>query len=522
MFIKKYTFFLTALVAGLSLFISCAPEEVALEGVVLSQQKVILRPDDQLQLFAVLDPENVTSPKTRWISSDLSVALVDESGMITAKSYGKSDIIVVAAGETSGGTKTFEDTCQVIVSPDVTGFSFDVSEIELYVSQQVAIQTVVTPDEVAEFCTIEWKSENTEIAIVDSDGFVRGVSRGITKISATLDEFTISCNVTVKQNVEEISICIDELKTDKAKLSVGDALQLTASLLPEAAMEDNIVTWSIDKPDVASIDNSGKVKALSMGKATITAEAGGKSAMCALSVYDGEILTIDVEGSSFDMFLVESGTFYMGASAQDEEAYDREKPLHTVTISNDYYICETEITQEIWSSVMGNNPSSRQGEDLPMDSASWLDALEFISELNEMTGLEFRLPTEAEWEYAARGGHRLSSHKYPGSDICEEVAFYAGNSGDKIQPVASKSPNALGLYDMAGNVNEWCNDWYKDTYYSSSEKTDPQGPENGSFRIFRGGSCYSSAKACRIAYRGFDAPNSHKHPDMGIRLVLTK
>jgi len=153
----------------------------------------------------------------------------------------------------------------------------------------------------------------------------------------------------------------------------------------------------------------------------------------------------------------------------------------------DFYICKYEVTQELWEEVMGNNPSEfTEGENLPVENVSWDDAQEFIRKLNSITGKKYRLPTEAEWEFAARGGNNSKGYKYSGSDDINQVAWYDDNSGNRTYPVGQKAPNELGIYDMSGNVWEWCSDWYGD--YPSGAVTNPTGPVNGSNRVFRGGS----------------------------------
>ncbi len=226
---------------------------------------------------------------------------------------------------------------------------------------------------------------------------------------------------------------------------------------------------------------------------------------------------VEVKGVKFKMVYVEGGTFTMGATAeQGSDAWGDERPTHKVTLS-DYYIGETQVTQALWKAVMGDNPSDRKGDNLPVERVSWEDAQEFIKKLNGVTGRTFRLPTEAEWEYAARGGKNSKGYKYSGSNSIDEVAWYDGNSGGKTHPVKEKKANELGLYDMSGNVWEWCNDWYGE--YSSDAQTNPQGPEKGSDRVLRGGGWLIYARHCRVSYRYFNAPMGHDH-FVGFRLVM--
>ena len=212
-----------------------------------------------------------------------------------------------------------------------------------------------------------------------------------------------------------------------------------------------------------------------------------------------------------NMVRVEGGTFMMGAtSEQGSDAFSNEKPSHQVTLSG-FYICKYEVTQELWQAVMGTtvrqqrdkaNPSWNlfgEGANYPMYYISWEECQTFIGKLNRLTGKQYRLPTEAEWEYAARGGNKSRGYKYAGSNTLGDVAWYESNSGSTTHPVGQKSPNDLGLYDMSGNVGEWCQDWFGD--YGSGSQTNPMGPSTGSNRVSPGGSWGSIAGFCRVSIR---------------------
>ena len=228
--------------------------------------------------------------------------------------------------------------------------------------------------------------------------------------------------------------------------------------------------------------------------------------------------TFAVGDVTFKMIAVKGGTFTMGATPeQGSDAYDREKPAFEATLS-DYYIGQTEVTQALWVAVMGDNPSFSTGDlNLPVERVTWNDCQDFIAKLNEMTGKNFRMPTEAEWEFAARGGNKSQGYKYSGSNDVNEVAWYQGNSMEQSHIVATKSPNELGLYDMSGGVWEWCQDWLGN--YVGEPQTNPTGPESGTFRILRGGSWYGAVGYCRNSYRGYYMPGGYSG-DLGLRLVL--
>ena len=232
--------------------------------------------------------------------------------------------------------------------------------------------------------------------------------------------------------------------------------------------------------------------------------------------------TFTVSGVSFKMVAVEGGTFTMGATSEQQNPYGDEKPVHNVTLSS-YYIGETEVTQALWKAVMGSNPSIFSGSNNPVETVSYDDCITFINKLNSLlsgqlpTGRKFRLPTEAEWEYAARGGNRSRGYQYSGSDNFGSVAWYDSNSGSKTHPVKQKQPNELGLYDMSGNVYEWCHDWYGD--YPSSSQSNPKGPSSGPGRVLRGGNCNFFARRCRVAIRTYNAPGNRIN-GIGLRLAL--
>ena len=257
------------------------------------------------------------------------------------------------------------------------------------------------------------------------------------------------------------------------------------------------------------------------GSLTSTASSSNANVLSSSSSSpSGNTITIPVKnGISIEMVKVEAGSFNMGATPEMENPYDSEKPVHRVTLTNNYYIGKYEVTQALWQAVMGSNPSYFKGDDLPVEKVSWDDCQDFISKLNAMTGKRFRLPTEAEWEYAARGGKKSQGYQYSGSNTLDNVAWYHDNSGSKTHAVGTKQPNELGIYDMTGNVSEWCQDRYGD--YSGVPQTNPTGSVDGKFRVNRGGSWMFFARFCRSSFHSSNSSDDREEY-LGLRLVLSE
>lgn len=222
-----------------------------------------------------------------------------------------------------------------------------------------------------------------------------------------------------------------------------------------------------------------------------------------------------IAGFAQDMVKVESDTFSMGAAGGERD----EMPVHTVKLSS-YLIGRYEVTQLQWTMVMGSNPSQFSNcANCPVENVSWQDTQAFIAKLNELTGKQFRLPTESEWEFAARGGRKRQAYAFSGSETIDAVGWYDKNSEDKTHPVGQKQPNQLGLYDMTGNVFEWCADLYG-SYPYAGIVTDPQGASNGTRRVLRGGSWNYDAGSNRITYRANGMPDKHLS-SIGFRLAAS-
>ena len=294
-------------------------------------------------------------------------------------------------------------------------------------------------------------------------------------------------------------------------LSIIDATTLIDVLLGGGTSANNLLN--------ADCNSDGKIT-ISDLTALIDALLGGAP----LPEKNYEV--INVNGVSFKMMKVQGGTFTMGATPEQgtEEPWNDEWPTHEVTVSS-FSIGQTEVTQELWQAVMGNNPSYFTGDPKrPVEMVSWDECQQFIATLNQLTGMTFRMPTEAEWEYAARGGNRSEGYKYAGSNDINETAWWDDNAGDGVgesspdygtHPVALKKANELGLYDMSGNVWEWCQDWYGT--YSQEVQINPTGPETGTEHLYRGGSWLNYARNCRVSCRFHWVTNGVNY--VGLRLV---
>jgi formylglycine-generating enzyme required for sulfatase activity len=294
---------------------------------------------------------------------------------------------------------------------------------------------------------------------------------------------TISCR----------KVPVDSIKLDQVSLIifVGETATLTPIFIPPNAHNQK-VSWKSKDTDVATVDNHGNVTGKSVGQTIVKVitEDHGRTAQCLVTV----IQPIEPE----EMIWVEGGTFMMGST--DDECFNRELPVHEVTLSG-FYMSKYAVTQKEWTAAMRSTSDHWQGSDLPAYQVNWEDAQIYIRRLNAYTGKNYRLPTEAEWEYAARGGNKSQGYKYSGGNNIDKVAWYHYNSEDRIHPVGKKWANELGIYDMCGNADEWCSDYYG--YYTDVPQTNPTGPDTGNYRIFRGGHCTDPAEFCRISCRWY-------------------
>ena len=286
-------------------------------------------------------------------------------------------------------------------------------------------------------------------------------------------------------------------------------LTLLLMLCPIGMAAQSTITRHKPKPAVTKPKPAAKPKPKAKTKPAPrrnnTSHSGSTSSTVSLSAELNKLIN--------NMVYVSGGTFIMGGDESSDQT-----PTHSVTLSS-YYICKYEVTQALWRAVMGSNPSKFKGDNLPVEQVSWNDCQTFINRLNNYTGRNFRLPTEAEWEFAARGGNYSRHYKYSGSNYISDVAWYCDNSGNRTHPVGTKQANELGLYDMSGNVWEWYSDRYGS--YSSYSQSNPTGATSGFGRVERGGNWCGLARYCCSSHRSYYAPGN-SFDDLGLRLVLSQ
>jgi len=405
-------------------------------------------------------------------------------------------------------------------------------DVSVVAGQTTTLTATVAPAN-ATNQTITWSSLNTGMATVNAQtGVVTGVNAGTATIRATAaDGSNVSADKNVTVTPAEVKVTsITITPSGDVSVAVGQTTTLTATVAPANATNQTI-TWSSLNTGIATVNaQTGVVTGVSAGTATIRATAADGNGVSA-----DKSITVTSPVSGPEMVSVQGGTFTMGATAeQGSDADSDELPVHQVTVSS-FSIGKYQLTQKEWIAIMGNNPSYFKGDNLPVEQVSWNDIVGtsgnymelngikyyedgFIYKLNTATGKQYRLPTEAEWEYACRGGLQSAHYKYSGSNNVGDVAWYSGNSGNATHPVGSKQANELGIYDMSGNVWEWCSDWYGN--YSSGAQTNPTGPTIGSDRVFRGGCWGFGARYCRVSFRSDSSPGFRDYY-VGFRLACS-
>lgn len=352
--------------------------------------------------------------------------------------------------------------------------------------------------------------------------WIDGTAAGSTPVTTTLsfDSHTLRL-VNGKKEVKD-QINITQGGKARWEYDVREGTEVTITSTPAGAQ-----LWI----DGVSAGSTPVTKTLAFGNHTLRLVNGKKEVKDQITITQGGKarweydvsefgnFTERVAGITIDMVAVQGGTYNMGCTGeQGSDCYDSEKPAHRVTVS-DFYMGKYEVTQAQWKAVMGSNPSYFKGDNLPVENVSWNDAQEFIRKLNQLTGKKYRLPTEAEWEYAARGGLQSKGYKYSGSNSLGSVGWYTDNSGSKTHPVGGKAPNELGIYDMSGNVWEWCSDRWHGNYDGAPADGSSWESGSSSFRVHRGGGWSGYARFCRVSSRINSSPGS-RSIILGFRLCL--
>ena len=467
--------------------------EIVPTDVTLSQEFAKLEIGSQLALTATVAPDNATDKQVTWASTNSAVATVDSLGHVTAVGQGECFI--------SATCRDKQALCHVIVVDHFIYITLDEHNVRLLPNHMMTLTPTVSP-------------ANTSLVVTSSNPSVAAARMANGKIQLVgIKEGSTLIKVNSTDGYAEADSCLVRVYTLRGDVNSDGFVNITdVTSLINRLLNGPAPTISEENADA---NNDGSVTIADVTALISSLLSGEPLPPKEDSTESSETFTVN--GVTFTMVAVESGTFTMGATPeQGDDALDAEKPAHQVTISS-YAIGQTEVTQARWEAVMGTNPSRFSGRpENPVEGVTWLDCQAFVTQLNQLTGKHFRLPTEAEWEYAARGGNKSQGYKYAGSNDINEVAWYTDNS-TSTQPVGTKKANELGLYDMSGNVWEWCQDYYGD--YSSEAQTNPTGPEGGSDRVRRGVGWNGSAVSARVSHRSSRAP-TYKYNSLGLRLAL--
>ena len=467
--------------------------EITPTEVTLNQEFAKLEIGSQLTLTATVLPDNATDKQVTWSTTNSAVATVDSLGHVTAVGDGECFITATCRDK--------QAMCHVIVVDHFIYITLDEHDVRLMPNHMMTLTPTVSP-------------ANTTLVVTSSDPTVAAARMANGNIQLVgIKEGTTVITVNSTDGFAEADSCLVKVYTLRGDvnsdgfINISDVTALINRLFsgPSSSISE----------ENADANNDGKITI-----ADVTALINSLLSGEPLPPKDEPIednLTFTVNGVTFTMVAVEGGTFTMGATPeQGDDALDGEKPAHQVTLS-DYAIGQTEVTQVLWVAVMGTNPSRfKDRPENPVELVDWNDCQAFITQLNQLTGRQFRLPTEAEWEYAARGGNKSQGYKYAGSNNVDEVAWYSDNC-NSTQPVGTKKANELGIYDMSGNVWEWCQDYYGS--YSSAAQTNPTGPATGTDRIRRGVGWNGSSSSGRVSHRS-SREQTYKYNSQGLRLAL--
>ena len=559
-------------------FLNIIGDAVELTEFTLSDSSLDMPVGGQATLRATIKPTNATAAEVTWSSGNDAVATVT-GGVVTGIAAGECDIFAISQSQRA--------VCHVVVY-DIppTGITISQETAKMEMGTQFTLTATVLPEDATDK-TVTWQTDNEAVATV-VDGVVTAMGTGECNITANCGELQATCHVIVVEHLisitldeHEISILpnhiiiltptISPVSTDLVVTSTNPnvaAVRLAGNKIQVVGIVEGTTTIYVNSADgyaegdscevtviteIGDVNNDGfvdindvttlidrvlgKNQPLNSENADVNYDGnidindvtdliGAVLGTSQLVPKDKNTMPITVNGVTFKMVRVNGGTFTMGATAeQGDDALEWEYPAHQVTLS-DYAIGQTEVTQALWEAVMGSNPSLFTSDpNRPVERVTWDECQEFITRLNALTGKQFRLPTEAEWEFAARGGNKSRGYKYAGSNNIDEVSWYLDNSyavgssspdyGTHV--VGTKKANELGLYDMSGNVWEWCQNYFGD--YTNEAQFNPTGPETGSNRMRRGGGWDLENASCRVSHRSNRAP-TYKYNNQGLRLVL--
>lgn len=507
---------------------------VPLLALLLEQTTAMVGIGETITMVPTFDPSDASDRSLVWSTDNSAIATISPEGVVTGYNIGETSM--VATNQRTG----LAASCQVEVIIRATGVTISPESLELFLGQSTLITATVQPPE-AHVRGVEWSTQDEEIATVSGEGLVTGVGMGQTQITAT----TVDGGHFVSAAVEVAAIPVEGVSIVPSSLLLfpDQTGQLTAAFTPADATDQSVI-WASADEDVATVDSAGLVTGVSAGTATIT-----------VTTVDGDHVasaTIRVIAVPEGFVLIPSGTFTMGSPSDELGRIAAREVQHQVTLTRSFLMKTTEVTQGEWQALMGYNPSHfNPCGNCPVEQVNWHEALAYANGVSAAEGLAqcfdctgsgtdvncslkakytnpqectgYRLPTEAEWEYAARAGKTTAFHtgeiRY--TETCPNMSvagWYGSNSDSKTHAVGGKAVNAWGLYDMHGNVWEWTWDWYQESL-GSTAVIDPYGPSTGSHRVFRGGSWNYSAGNCRAAYRHHGTFPGNRGSNGGFRLA---